>query len=69
MRGCRVSASRRDVLRFALSALAAPSVIAATAGAPRASATGMRLIDFAERQVSPEQIKTAGFDGALVYVS
>ncbi len=29
----------------------------------------MRLIDFTERQVAPDQIKSAGFDGALVYVS
>ena len=29
----------------------------------------MRLIDFAVRQVAPEQIKAAGYDGALVYVS
>ena len=48
---------------------AAPVVLAATAGAPKASAAGLRLIDFAERLVSPEQIKAAGFDGALVYVS
>lgn len=69
MHGCRVPASRRDVLRFALSAFAAPVVLAATARAPKASAAGLRLIDFAERLVSPEQIKAAGFDGALVYVS
>ena len=29
----------------------------------------MRLIDFAERLVPPDQIKSAGYDGALVYVS
>lgn len=40
-----------------------------TVGLPRASATDLRLIDFAERLVSPEQIKAAGFQGALVYVS
>lgn len=42
---------------------------AAHAGTPTASAAGMRLIDFAERLVQPEQIKAAGYDGALVYVS
>ncbi|WP_082135975.1 DUF1906 domain-containing protein [Mycobacterium sp. EPa45] len=42
---------------------------AAVLGAPKASADGLRLIDFAVRQVSPEQIKAAGYDGALVYVS
>jgi hypothetical protein len=34
-----------------------------------ASATGMKLIDFTHLQVPPEQIKAAGYDGALVYVS
>ena len=29
----------------------------------------MRLIDFAVRLVPPDQIKSAGYDGALVYVS
>ena len=29
----------------------------------------MRLIDFTHRLVPPDQIKSAGFDGALVYVS
>jgi hypothetical protein len=29
----------------------------------------MKLIDFAERLVPPDQIKAAGYDGALVYVS
>jgi Domain of unknown function (DUF1906) len=29
----------------------------------------MRLIDFTERSVPPDQIKSAGYDGALVYVS
>ncbi|MCI4676749.1 DUF1906 domain-containing protein [Mycolicibacterium litorale] len=68
-----MSASRRDVLRYAWStiapALAAPGILAATIASPKASAAGMQLIDFAERLVSPEQIKAAGYDGALVYVS
>ena len=29
----------------------------------------MKLIDFTHRLVPPDQIKSAGFDGALVYVS
>ncbi|WP_238994757.1 DUF1906 domain-containing protein [Mycolicibacterium chubuense] len=41
----------------------------ATAFAPSASAAGPRLIDFTERLVRPDQIKSAGFAGALVYVS
>jgi hypothetical protein len=60
-----IEASRRDVFRYALTALAG----AAAVGAPRASADGMQIIDFATRLVSPEQIKAAGYDGALVYVS
>lgn len=66
------SASRRDVLKYALTvspALVAPGIWAATVGAPTASAADMKLIDFAERLVKPEQIKSAGYDGALVYVS
>lgn len=57
--------NRRDVFRYALTAL----VGAAALDVPNASADGLRLIDFAVSQVSPEQIKAAGFDGALVYVS
>jgi len=60
-----IEPNRRDVFRYALTALAGAAVL----GAPKASAEGLRLIDFAVRQVSPEQIKAAGFDGALVYVS
>jgi len=41
----------------------------ATLAAQRASAAATRLIDFSERLVAPDQIKSAGFDGALVYVS
>lgn len=66
------SVSRRDVLRYAAllaPALAAAGALGATAGAPKAPADGLQLVDFADRLVSPEQIKSAGFDGALVYVS
>ena len=65
--------TRREVLKYALAAtpvLAAGAAVAATvAAAPRASADGMRLLDFATVLVQPEQIKAAGYDGALVYVS
>ena len=37
--------------------------------AQNASAANLRLIDFAERLVAPDQIKSAGYDGAIVYVS
>ncbi len=63
------SLTRRDALKFALTAavpaIAGPGLL----GTPQASAAGLRLIDFATRQVSPAQIKAAGYDGALVYVS
>ena len=58
-------ASRRDLFRYA----AALGPALAMSSAPRAGATGQRVIDFAHRLVSPEQIKAAGFDGALVYVA
>lgn len=55
-------------------ALSAPVVlslptVAAAACAPKASADNLRLLDFAERLVAPDQIKSAGYNGALVYVS
>ncbi|WP_242657302.1 DUF1906 domain-containing protein [Mycobacterium talmoniae] len=46
-------------------ALAVPGAL----GTPTAAAEGLRLVDFTERLVQPEQIKAAGLDGALVYVS
>ena len=70
-RGELRSVSRRDALKFAFAApvlLSLPAV-AATLGAQRASAANLRLIDFTERLVPPDQITSAGFDGALVYVS
>jgi Domain of unknown function (DUF1906) len=66
------STSRRDILKYALASVPALTVLdtlAATMNAQNASAEGLRLIDFAERLVQPEQIKSAGYDGALVYVS
>ena len=38
-------------------------------GQQKASAAGMRLIDFAERRIPPDQIKAAGYDGVVNYVS
>jgi hypothetical protein len=64
--------SRREVLRYAVAAplsavigAAAAAVAARTASADPA----MRLIDFTHRLVPADQIKAAGYDGALVYVS
>ena len=63
--------SRRDVLRYSLMGPAAVGLggWAAAAATPTAGADGIRLIDFAERLVQPDQIKAAGYQGALVYVS
>jgi hypothetical protein len=58
-------ASRREALRYA--AVLAAGAVSVSAG--RARADGTALVDFATRLVSPEQIKAAGFAGALVYVS
>ncbi len=64
-------ASRREVLTYAAlfaSAVAVPGALA-TISPPRAGADGLQLVDFATRLVQPDQIKSAGLDGALVYVS
>ena len=65
------SVSRREVLKYALSAPALVSLgtLAATFDGQRASATDIRLIDFAERLVAPDQIAAAGYAGVVVYVS
>jgi len=67
-----LTASRRELLKYALTASAAavtgPAALA-NLSAPTASAEGLQLIDFADRLVAPEAIKAAGYDGALVYVS
>lgn len=61
-----MSVSRRDVLKYAC---AAPVLLSLPVDAPKASAATTRLIDFSEHIVAPDQIKAAGFDGALVYVA
>jgi hypothetical protein len=43
--------------------------VAGTAGEQKASAAGMTLIDFAERRIRPDEIKSAGYDGVVNYVS
>ena len=43
--------------------------MAATAGEQKAFAADMRLIDFAERRIPPNEIKSAGYDGVVNYVS
>jgi hypothetical protein len=70
-RGRVPSVSRREVLKYAVSApvLLVLGTMVATLRAQKASAAPKRLIDFAERLVPADQIKSAGYDGALVYVS
>ena len=70
-RGGLRTISRREVLKYGLSApaLLTLGTVAATLVAPKASAADLRLIDFTHRLVPADQIKSAGFDGALVYVS
>jgi hypothetical protein len=64
-------ASRREVLKYALSTPVVLGVgtLAATLGGRRASADNIRLIDFAERRISPDEIKSAGYSGVVNYVS
>jgi hypothetical protein len=59
--------SRRQVLKYALSAPALASLGAVTS--PRASAASITLIDFSDRLVPADQVAAAGYAGAVVYVS
>ncbi|MGH3967171.1 MAG: glycoside hydrolase domain-containing protein, partial [Mycobacterium sp.] len=62
---------RRDVLKSVLFAplLASLGTLAGILDGPKASAAGTRLIDFTERLVPADEIKSAGYGGAVVYVS
>jgi hypothetical protein len=70
-RGGQRSVSRREVLKYAVAATVLPNLgtLAATLDGQKASAANIRLIDFAEHLVPPDLIKSAGYDGAVVYVS
>jgi len=65
------SVSRREVLKYALSAPALVSLgtLAAAVAEPSASAADIRLVDFAQRLAAPDQIAAAGYAGVVVYVS
>ena len=68
--GGQQSLSRRDVLKYAVApVLLSLCTLAAPIEFPKASAAGMRLIDFAECRIAPDEIKSAGYDGVVNYVS
>jgi hypothetical protein len=71
LRSLSGATTRREVLKYALSAPALVSLgtLAAIFDGPSASAADIRLIDFAERLVPPDQIAAAGYAGVVVYVS
>jgi hypothetical protein len=70
-RGERRPASRRQVLKYVLSAstVAGLGTLVATLDERSASAAGIQLVDFADRLVPSDQIAGAGYAGAVVYVS
>lgn len=62
--------SRREVFKYALTpALLGATTLAATAQAPKASAGNGQLIDFALKTIPAEDIKAAGYEGVVNYVS
>jgi len=69
-RGGMRSFSRRDALKYGLCApvLLSLGTLASLDG-PTASAANLKLVDFTERLVPADQLKSAGYAGALVYVS
>jgi hypothetical protein len=69
--GGQRSVSRREVLQYAFAApvLLSLGTAAATFGAQKASAAATKLIDFAEKIIPPDLIKSAGYDGVVQYVS
>ena len=70
-RGGLRSVSRRELLEYALAAplLMSISPLATTVVAPKAAAADSKVIDFAKRMIPPGEIKSAGYDGVVVYVS
>ncbi|UXA04767.1 DUF1906 domain-containing protein [Mycobacterium sp. SMC-2] len=68
--GGRPAFSRRDILKFAVApAVLSLGTLAANPVGPTAVAADLRLIDFAERRIPPEEIKSAGYGGVVNYVS
>ena len=62
--------SRRDIIKWgSAAALLCAGPVAAALDGREASADNIRLIDFAERRIPPDQIKGAGYAGVVNYVS
>jgi hypothetical protein len=69
-RGGQRPVPRREVLKYALApAVLGLGAVSATFEVPKASAAATKLIDFAERRIPADQIKAAGYDGVVNYVS
>ena len=64
----RAAPSRRQVLTYVPALVGLGTAVALGDAAP-ARATGLQLVDFAERLVQPDQLAAAGYAGAVVYVS
>lgn len=61
--------TRREAIKFALTPALLGLGAWATALDEQALAADLKIIDFTEHRVPPDQIKAAGYDGAVVYVS
>ncbi len=61
--------SRREFLTYGSAAVALSLGPASMLDGRKASADNIRLIDFAERRIPPDQIKSAGYAGVVNYVS
>jgi hypothetical protein len=62
--------TRRDFIKYGSAAVAVGlGPAAGTLDGRTASAANIRLIDFAERRIAPDQIKSAGYAGVVNYVS
>jgi hypothetical protein len=62
--------SRREFIKYGSAAVAVSlGPAAAMLDGRTASADTIRLIDFAERRIAPDQIKSAGYAGVVNYVS
>src|ERR1700758_1158144 len=64
------SVSRREIFKYAAApVLLGLGAVATPVAGQKASAADLRLIDFAERRIPPDEIKAAGYGGGVNYVS